>query len=59
MRASPYDLSGLGLAPVRIETTEGRAEYASAQRGFAERSAPLRQRLIAELECLPIPMPAA
>jgi hypothetical protein len=55
MRASPYDLSDLGLDPVRIETAEGRAEYAAAQRGFAERSAPLRRRLISELESLQIP----
>jgi hypothetical protein len=45
MRASPYDLAGLGLAPVRVETPEGRAEYAVAQREFAERAAPLRRRL--------------
>jgi hypothetical protein len=46
MRASPYDLAGLGYPPVRIETSEGRAEYAALQAGFAERSAPLRRRLI-------------
>jgi hypothetical protein len=47
MRASPYDLADLGYPPVRIETPEGRAEYAAAQREFAARAAPLRQRLIA------------
>jgi hypothetical protein len=46
MRASPYDFSDLGLAPVRIETAEGKQEYVAAQRGFAERGAPLRHRLI-------------
>jgi hypothetical protein len=46
MRASPYDLMDLGLAPIRIETPDGRAEYAAAQRGFAERARPLRVRLI-------------
>ncbi len=46
MRASPYDLSDLGYPPVRIETPEGKAEYVAAQRRFAERTAPLRQRLI-------------
>ena len=46
MRASPYDLSGLGYAPVRVETTEGKQEYVAAQRAFAERGAPLRQRLL-------------
>jgi hypothetical protein len=45
MRASPYDLSGLGYPPVRVETPEGRAEYAAAQRGFAERAGSLRDRL--------------
>jgi hypothetical protein len=48
MRASPYDLSGLGHAPVRIETATGKQEYAAAQRQFADRGAPLRARLIAE-----------
>ena len=46
MRASPYDLTALGYEPVRIETPAGRAEYAAAQTRFAERAAPLRQRLI-------------
>jgi hypothetical protein len=45
MRASPYDLADLGYPPVRIETPEGRAEYAVAQRGFAERGQALRERL--------------
>ncbi|HEY2794075.1 MAG TPA: hypothetical protein VGJ28_17045, partial [Micromonosporaceae bacterium] len=47
MRASPYDLADLGYPPVLVETPEGRAEYAAAQRAFAERAAPLRERLIA------------
>jgi hypothetical protein len=46
MRASPYDLAGLGYPPVRIETPAGRAEYARAQAGFARRAAPLRERLV-------------
>jgi hypothetical protein len=46
MRASPYDLSELGYAPLPVETPEGKAEYVAAQRGFAERGAPLRRRLI-------------
>jgi hypothetical protein len=52
MRASPYDLAHLGYEPVRVETVEGRHEYARAQRGFAERAAPLRARLIAALDRL-------
>jgi hypothetical protein len=46
MRASPYDLADHGYAPVRIETPEGKAEYTAAQRSFAERAAPLRERLL-------------
>ena|SRR5680860_269054 len=54
MRASPYDFTGLDhgtdavWAPVRIETPEGKQEYAAAQRGFSERGAPLRTRLAEE-----------
>ena len=50
MRAAPYDLADLGFEPVPIETPEGKAEYAAAQRGFADRGGPLRQRLIEECE---------
>ncbi|SDY45417.1 hypothetical protein SAMN05660209_02893 [Geodermatophilus africanus] len=46
MRASPYDLRAAGYEPVAIETPEGRAQYAAAQRGFARRGAGLRSRLL-------------
>jgi hypothetical protein len=46
MRASPYDLRALGYTPVRIESTDGKREYAEQQRAFAERAAPLRGRLV-------------
>ena len=52
MRASPYDFRALGCAPIAIETPEGRAEYEQHQRDFAERSQPLRARLIALAERL-------
>ncbi|AIG76952.1 Hypothetical protein AJAP_20455 [Amycolatopsis japonica] len=52
MRASPYDLASFGYSPVRIETPEGRAEYARAQAGFARRAAPLREHLIAHCQRL-------
>ncbi|RFU38310.1 3-methyladenine DNA glycosylase [Actinomadura logoneensis] len=52
MRASPYDLADLGYPPVRIETAEGRAEYAALQRDFARRAEPLRRRLLAACEGL-------
>lgn len=45
MRASPYDLAGLGLSPVRIETEQGRAEYQEEQRLLAAAAAPLREEL--------------
>jgi hypothetical protein len=68
MRAAPYDFTGVVLdpdgepwAPVPIETAEGKAAYAAAQRRFAERGAPIRQRLIAECDRLLArpPLPAA
>jgi hypothetical protein len=46
MRASPYDLRQHGYEPVAVETVEGKAAYVAAQRGFAERGAVLRQRLL-------------
>jgi hypothetical protein len=46
MQASPYDVSAYGLAPVAIETPDGRAEYVRRQQEFAERSAGLRARLL-------------
>ncbi len=52
MRAAPYDLADLGFDPVRIETAEGKKEYAAAQATFAERGAPLRARLVAECDRL-------
>ncbi len=52
MRASPYDLSALGYSPVRVETAAGKQEYVAAQRAFAERGAPLRQRLVEQCERL-------
>ncbi len=57
MRAAPYDLSGLEVdgrpfTPVRIETAEGKREYAAAQAAFAERAAPLRQRIVTNSEHL-------
>ncbi|MCF7688161.1 MAG: 3-methyladenine DNA glycosylase [Cephaloticoccus sp.] len=46
MRASPYDLSALGFAPIPVETEAGRTAYELYQRGFAARSEPLRARLL-------------
>jgi hypothetical protein len=53
MRAAPYDLTGVRLdpsgeewRPIRIETPEGKQQYAAAQRGFVSRAEPIRQGLI-------------
>jgi hypothetical protein len=46
MQAAPYDLSSLGVEPIRIETPEGKQRYIEHQRDFAERAAPLRRRLV-------------
>ncbi|WP_298867133.1 3-methyladenine DNA glycosylase [uncultured Microbacterium sp.] len=46
MEAAPYDLSDWGVRPVRIETPEGKAEYVRRQRGFAERGAVMRERML-------------
>jgi hypothetical protein len=50
MRASPYDLTDLGLDPIRVETPEGRAEYVRSQRVFADRATVLRSRLIDSID---------
>ena len=57
MRASPYDLAALGYPPIKIETADGRAEYAAAQRSFATSAASLRQTLSVVMTCLPQPSP--
>jgi hypothetical protein len=46
MRASPYDVTAIGLDPLPVETAEGRAEYVRHQRDFAARAAVLRARLV-------------
>ena len=52
MRASPYDFQELGYAPIRIETSEGRAEYVEHQRDFAARGSHLRRRLADDLRAV-------
>jgi hypothetical protein len=52
MRASPYDLSGYGYQPIRIETACGRAEYVREQAAIAERAAVVRQALLARCRVL-------
>jgi hypothetical protein len=55
MQASPYDLSGWGYPPIRIETPDGRAHYVREQRNFSLESQQLRRRLLARLEQLGTP----
>lgn len=52
MRASPYDLRDHGYEPVAIETPEGKAAYVAAQRGFTDRGAELRARLVAACDAV-------
>ena len=52
MRASPYDVSALGLEPIAIETSEGKAEYVRRQRVFADRARPLRRTLLDHVDRL-------
>ncbi len=46
MRASPYDLSAFGFAPIKIETREGREEYVESQRELFTRAQPVRKRVL-------------
>jgi hypothetical protein len=62
MRASPYDVSAFGYAPIAIETPEGRQEYAREQRLIAERAQVLRAALVSELRAISAaatPVPSA
>lgn len=52
MRASPYDISDLGYAPIRLETPAGRREYVGAQRDLADAASTVRGRLVHELRAL-------
>ncbi|GAA1727927.1 3-methyladenine DNA glycosylase [Aeromicrobium alkaliterrae] len=49
MRASPYDVTNLGLTPIPVETAEGKAEYVREQRRLAALAEPVRARLLAEV----------
>ncbi len=52
MRASPYDLTGYGYAPIAIEERAGRVEYVRCQSAIAQRAAPLREALLQRCELL-------
>nr|WP_255366646.1 3-methyladenine DNA glycosylase [Cellulomonas sp. KH9] len=55
MQASPYDVTPYGLAPVAVETPEGKAEYVRRQRGYAERANTLRHRLLGSVAAVLTP----
>ena len=46
MRASPYDLTEFGFAPIAIETGDGRAQYVRLQREIARLAEPVRERVL-------------
>ncbi|MFJ3957018.1 3-methyladenine DNA glycosylase [Arthrobacter sp. NPDC090010] len=50
MQASPYELSDWGYPAIRIETTEGKAEYVAHQREFSHQSQELRERFLGLLD---------
>ncbi len=52
MRASPYDVTDLGLDPIRVETAEGKAAYVQEQRRLARLAEPLRERLLDDVGAL-------
>jgi hypothetical protein len=52
MRASPYDLSGYGYAPITVENAAGRAEYVRGQKAIATRAEPLRAALLERCDLL-------
>jgi hypothetical protein len=52
MRASPYDLTAFGFAPIRIETRDGRDEYVRGQREIYQRSIGVRAKVLAEYQRL-------
>ncbi|GAA2178227.1 hypothetical protein GCM10009847_07480 [Leucobacter tardus] len=58
MRASPYEVSGFGLAAIPIETPEGKREYADLQRGFAARGDALRRQVLAAISVARAERPA-
>lgn len=52
MQASPYDVSRYGLAPIAVETPQGKRDYAARQREFAVRARVLRERIVGACEAI-------
>jgi hypothetical protein len=49
MQASPYDVSTIGLYPIKIETKQGAEDYISLQKKLSTKGNPIRAKLIHEL----------
>ena len=49
MQVAPYELSALGVLPIRVETTKGRIEFATRQQEFSDRAQELRETMIKAL----------
>ncbi len=52
MKASPYDLREQGLAPIKIETKQGRMKYVKLQKEIYGRSISIREQLIQKYQQL-------
>ncbi len=52
MRAGPYDLTGLGYEPIRIETPDGKAQYVREQQAVGDAGSTVRARLLVAVEAL-------
>lgn len=52
MQVAPYDLSSLGVFPIRVETADGRREFSAKQQEFTHRASDLRSQLIEICEAL-------
>lgn len=53
VQASPYDMSDWGLAPIKVETAEGKSEFILKQRKLTEASQDLRRRILDRLTTAP------
>lgn len=49
MQVAPYELSDLGVLPIRVETAQGRLEFATRQQEFSDRAQILREALVEKL----------
>jgi len=49
MQSAPYDLSELGVQPIKIETPQGRLRFAQQQKVFSDRAQFLRKKMIDHL----------